>query len=107
MKVHILQTGTFMNPTKPRESEFFETGLVAYVVKPVHSGAMKVITSWGHLGVDTEVGKVVNLVADQTGKSLGLARVIAIVDFSTMVRHIHHEWYAHDIDRNIKHYVVK
>lgn len=115
-KLHILQTGTRMNPLKPRENEFFEPGLVAYVTRDagrklgLHS--LKIITSWGHLGEDYEIGKTARLIADQTGKTLGYGEIIAIVDFSTMTRYLHpldgsHWIYWHDLDRGIKHYVVK
>jgi hypothetical protein len=116
MKLHILQTGTPMNPLCPRKSEFFEPGLVAYVVRDDYKGhlhSLKIITSYGHLGEDMEIGKAVQLIADQTGKSLRRAEVIAIVDFTTMTRYIcklddgPHWVYWHDLDRDMKHYVVK
>jgi hypothetical protein len=114
-KLHILQTGTRMNPLKPRENPFYETGLVAYVVRDANRvglHALKIITSWGHLGGDYEIGKTVRLIADQTGKSLGSAEVIAIIDLTTMTRYLckldARTWiYWHDLDRDIKHYMVK
>jgi hypothetical protein len=116
MKLHILQTGTRMNPLNPRRSVFFEPGLVAYVARDafrrdgIHS--LKIITSWGHLGKDFELGRMVQLIADQTGKTLGHGEIIAIVDLTTMARYLHpldgtHWIYWHDLDRDIKHYVVK
>jgi hypothetical protein len=108
-KLHILQTGTWMNPLKPRENPFYESGLVLYVARSVYThGSLKAITSWGHLGGDYEIGRVVKLIADQTGRSLGPVEIVAIVDLTTMVRHlIKGLTYWHDLDRDIKHYVVK
>lgn len=105
--IAILKTDTRMSPNDPKASEFFEPGLVAYMVTNVVNGKVKMVTSWGHLGEGMEIGDTVTFVGDQSGRSLGRHIIVGIIDFKTGARHIakNSTWDA--FKKSYPHYVVK
>lgn len=106
--LHVLHSDTRMRPLSPQDNEFYEKDQVAYVVRQTEGGGIKIITSFGHLGAGYEVGNIVRLIADQTGRRMGDHRVIGIIDFSTGIRYRSpylESWKS--VNKKLRHYVVK
>lgn len=103
----VLKTDTRMSPTNVWANKFAEKGLVAYLVTHSMSGKVKMITSWGHLGEGMEIGDMLTLVGDQSGRILGTHIIVGIIDMMTNVKYIdpHTSWDA--FKRSYPHYVVK
>lgn len=102
----VLGTDTKMSLRDPFANEFAEPGIVAYVMEHLYSRNLRMVTSWGHLGPECEVGKIVTLVGDQTGRRIGEHRVVAIMNLSTKVKYTIPNAGTR-IFNKIKHYVVK
>jgi hypothetical protein len=106
--LHVMRTNTKMSLEDPFANEYAESGLVAYVVQHTISGNLRLVTSWGHLGSECEVGKIVTLVGDQSGRRIGEHRVVAIMDLTTRVTYtIKTPPPSPRIFSKLKHYVVK
>lgn len=101
----VLKTDTRMSAKKPMEHPLAEPGLVAYVMVNKNS-KVKIVTSWGHLGAALEIGGMVTLVGDQSGRNLGVHTVYGIIDLTTGVTY----WMkgaSHLFPNTYPHYVVK
>lgn len=81
----LLPTGTRMNPAQPDGAKFFESDQYAYVVKNVDTGALRVLTSFGHVGEAWEVGTLHSIHHDQSLRHLGYWEVVGTHDYKTGV----------------------
>jgi hypothetical protein len=105
--IAILKTNTRMSPKNVGANEFFQSGLVAYVMRSRYNGVVRMVTSWGHLGEGMEIGDMVTLVGDQTGRNIGVHEIMGIIDFTTMVKYIKPGYTWHAFKKSYPHYVVK
>jgi hypothetical protein len=103
----VSRTSTKMSLKNPFANPYANPGLIAYVMVHVHSGNRRIVTSWGHLGPECEVGSTVALVGDQTGRRIGPHYIAAIMDLSTGVKHKAKAYDWREFRAKMDHYVVK
>ena len=79
----LLPTRSKMNPRHPETAQFYDQGQVAYVMRHVDSGALRLFTSFGDLGSAWAMGTVHLVHHDQTLRSAGWFEVVGKRDFRT------------------------
>ncbi len=74
MKVYIRNSETTINYNHPEKNEYFEAAQVHYIVEK--NNKLRVVSSYGSLGI--ELDSAVQMVSDQSGKSMGVGIVVGI-----------------------------
>lgn len=74
-----------MNPTHPKRSQYYDVGQTAYVLFKTSEARTRPTRVYTNFGVfaDVKIGTVVNLIDDQTCRTLGYYRVVGIHNFAS------------------------